>query len=218
MQLSSESMKPILTREEEAALAERIKNGPDPIGARNELVMRNERLASMLVGKWVGRRHRDFDDLFQEAMIGLMRAAELFDPSRGLRFGTYARWYLVLKVFRALGNCNVIRVPRRELRKKSSREWSMVMDDVSESEIPDNEASPLEALIEKEEIGKRALAIRDCFDELTDDEWLVIATEFGVDAPQSRVRRIPKNKALLASAMSKLRTAYVERMVAFDHE
>lgn len=81
----------MLTQAEEVELARRIERGDRAAGDR--LVEHNVRLVVALANKhrWTGR---EFEDLVQDGMIGLIRATEKFDPDRGTRFGTYATWWV----------------------------------------------------------------------------------------------------------------------------
>jgi len=82
---------PPLSRDEEHALAVRARGGDAP--ARQALV--NHHLS--LVSRVVRRLHRGaapLDDLLQEGTVGLLRAAERFDPDAGVRFMTYAVWWI----------------------------------------------------------------------------------------------------------------------------
>jgi RNA polymerase primary sigma factor len=87
------------TREEEHRLALRARRGE--LAARDELVRRNLALVIAVI-----RRQRRFgvplDDLVQEGNLGLMRAAEKFDPHAGTRFSTYATWWIRAYVGRYL--------------------------------------------------------------------------------------------------------------------
>jgi RNA polymerase primary sigma factor len=83
--------KSLLNREEEVALSTRALKGD--VRARNELIQRNLRLA-VSVAKKMHRKGTDLEDLIQEANIGLMRAVERFDPTKGFRFSTYAHWWI----------------------------------------------------------------------------------------------------------------------------
>ena len=79
--------------------------------ARDQLVLRNQGL----VGK-VARRYFDtglsFEDLMQEGQIGLIKAGERYDPSRGTRFSTYAVWWIWQAIGRAVANTGrTIRLP-----------------------------------------------------------------------------------------------------------
>ncbi|MFQ5408379.1 MAG: RNA polymerase sigma factor RpoD/SigA [Anaerolineales bacterium] len=79
--------------------------------ARDELVLRNQGL----VGK-VARRYFDtgltFEDLMQEGQVGLIKAANRYDPGRGTRFSTYAVWWIRQAIGRAVANTGrMIRLP-----------------------------------------------------------------------------------------------------------
>ena len=91
---------PTLTRDEEHALGLKIASGDKD--ARDELVMRHTRFLYSLVTKL--KQHNgssdDVDDLVQEGFLGLMRAADKWDPSRGIRFCTYATWWAKYFMYR----------------------------------------------------------------------------------------------------------------------
>ncbi len=101
--------KSLLTREEEVNLSKRSLKGD--ARARNELIQRNLRLA-VSVAKKMHRKGVDLEDLIQEANIGLMKAVEKFDPSKGFRFSTYAHWWIRQAVGRHIQmHCRSIRIP-----------------------------------------------------------------------------------------------------------
>jgi len=101
--------KSLLNREEEVALSTRSLKGD--ARARNELIQRNLRLA-VSVAKKMQRKGVDLEDLIQEANIGLMKAVEKFDPSKGFRFSTYAHWWIRQAVGRHIQmHCRSIRIP-----------------------------------------------------------------------------------------------------------
>jgi len=71
--------------------------------ADNELVTSNAGLVRAIAARYVGRG-LEWDDLVQEGTIGLMRAAEKFEPERGFRFSTYAHWWIRQGIQRAIAD------------------------------------------------------------------------------------------------------------------
>jgi RNA polymerase primary sigma factor len=99
----------LLTHEEEIDLARRTREG-DP-RARSELIERNLRLVIPVAKKYRGMG-LPFGDLIQEGNIGLMKAADKFDPEKGFRFSTYATWWIRQAIQRAVADKGrTIRVP-----------------------------------------------------------------------------------------------------------
>ena len=99
----------LLTHEEEIDLGRRISEGDET--ARFKLIERNLRLV-IPVAKKYREMGLPFGDLIQEGNIGLMRAAEKFDPEKGFRFSTYATWWIRQAIQRAVADKGrTIRVP-----------------------------------------------------------------------------------------------------------
>jgi RNA polymerase primary sigma factor len=99
----------LLTHEEEIELGRRIREGDET--ARSKLIEKNLRLVIPVAKKYRGMG-LPFGDLIQEGNIGLMRAADKFDPEKGFRFSTYATWWIRQAVQRAVADKGrTIRVP-----------------------------------------------------------------------------------------------------------
>ena len=100
---------PLLTAEEELALARRLRAGDFP--ARQTLIERNLRLV-VNIAKHYLNRGIPLLDLVEEGNLGLIHALEKFDPERGFRFSTYATWWIRQNIERAIMNqSRTIRLP-----------------------------------------------------------------------------------------------------------
>src|SRR5574344_314918 len=100
---------PLLSSQEEAEVSQAVENGED--GARNRLAESNLRLVVSIAKRYVGRGLL-FLDLIQEGNIGLMKAGEKFDVTKGYKFSTYATWWIRQAITRAIADqARTIRVP-----------------------------------------------------------------------------------------------------------
>jgi len=100
---------PLLSSEEEIDLAIRISNGDD--FAKKRLSEANLRLVVSIAKRYVGRGMQ-FLDLIQEGNLGLIKAVEKFDYTKGFKFSTYATWWIRQAITRAIADqARTIRIP-----------------------------------------------------------------------------------------------------------
>jgi RNA polymerase primary sigma factor len=99
----------LLTADEEIELAKRIEKGDQE--AKKQLVEANLRLSVSVAKRYIGCGI-SFLDLIQEGNLGLMKAAEKYDYTKGFRFSTYATWWIKQTISRAIADqSKTIRIP-----------------------------------------------------------------------------------------------------------
>ncbi len=100
---------PLLNNEREKLLAERMMQGDE--SAKTELVEANLRLVVSIAKRYVGRGMY-FLDLIQEGNLGLMKAVDKYDFTKGFKFSTYATWWIRQAITRAIADqARTIRIP-----------------------------------------------------------------------------------------------------------
>ena len=107
--LSEISKIPVLTKDEEVDLSVRILQNDNK--AKEKMIRSNLKLVVSIAKKYSGRG-LPITDLVEEGNIGLLRAVEKFDYTKGFKFSTYATWWIRQAIERAITNqCRTVRIP-----------------------------------------------------------------------------------------------------------
>lgn len=140
---------PLLNAEEEVNLALRIKEGDQE--AKQQLAEANLRLVVSIAKRYVGRGMQ-FLDLIQEGNMGLMKAVEKFDHTKGFKFSTYATWWIRQAITRAIADqARTIRIPVHmvETINKLVRIQRQLLQDLGREPTPEEIGAEMDLPTEK---------------------------------------------------------------------
>ena len=140
---------PLLSADEEVALALRIQEGDTD--AKQELAEANLRLVVSIAKRYVGRGMQ-FLDLIQEGNMGLMKAVEKFDHTKGFKFSTYATWWIRQAITRAIADqARTIRIPVHmvETINKLVRVQRQLLQDLGREPTPEEIGAEMDLPTEK---------------------------------------------------------------------
>jgi RNA polymerase sigma factor (sigma-70 family) len=183
---------------------------------RNQLVEANIGLSTYFADQFQASR-MEYADLVQEAHMGLIDAAEKFDPDRGTKFSTYARWHIVKRVMDAIHNRNeIVRTPRRRPSHICSS-----LDETRVMEMPDETPHISEQMDEAAMVE----AVRACIKELPSREGIVVRLRRGVNTDALTLAKIgdilgvtaERVRQIQKSGEEKLRALLAERSILRDY-
>ena len=191
----------LLTPEEEQDLAKRMSEG-DEI-ARQKLTEANLRLVVSIAKRYVGRGML-FLDLIQEGNLGLMKAVEKFDYTKGYKFSTYATWWIRQSITRAIADqARTIRIPVHmvETINKVVRTSRQLLQELGHDPTPDEIAQELEMPVEKVrdilKIAQEPVSLETPIGEEEDSHLGDFISDEGASEPSEAASQSLLNEALL---------------------
>jgi len=140
---------PLLSGQEEAELAQKMSEGD--LDAKHRLAEANLRLVVSIAKRYVGRGML-FLDLIQEGNLGLIKAVEKFDYTKGYKFSTYATWWIRQAITRAIADqARTIRIPVHmvETINKFIRVTRQLVQELGRDPLPEEIAKELNMPIDK---------------------------------------------------------------------
>lgn len=149
MYLKEIGVVPHLSNEEEKELAIAVENGD--LEAKQRLAEANLRLVVSIAKRYVGRGMQ-FLDLIQEGNMGLMKAVDKFDYSKGFKFSTYATWWIRQAITRAIADqARTIRIPVHmvETINKLVREQRNLLQELGQDPTPEQIAERMDMTPDK---------------------------------------------------------------------
>ena len=180
----------LLSPDEEKELARRMAEGD--LGAKQRLSEANLRLVVSIAKRYVGRGMQ-FLDLIQEGNMGLLKAVEKFDYTKGFKFSTYATWWIRQSITRAIADqARTIRIPVHmvETINKTGRVSRMLLQKLgrepSPAEIAAEMGIPVEKVVEIQKIAQDPVSLETPIGEEEDSHLSDFLEDDKAPSPSDR--------------------------------
>lgn len=191
----------LLTAEQEKELSMKYLAGDKK--AKDKLVLANLRLVVMAAKRYSMHTSLSFDDLVQEGNIGLMRAVDSFDPTKGWRFSTYAMYWIKQSISRAvLNNSRAIRVPIHmlELKNKYGKACKELFEELQREPTTEEVAARMKLEIKKikeiESLIKEPVSLNTALNDEDDGTLEDLIADPNEDRPDDRIDNELRAKAI----------------------
>lgn len=194
---------PLLSTEEEAELAKRMLDGDED--AKQKLSEANLRLVVSIAKRYVGRGML-FLDLIQEGNLGLMKAVEKFDYTKGFKFSTYATWWIRQAITRAIADqARTIRIPvhmvetiNRQVRAQRALLQELGREPTPE-EIGEYMGIPAEKVVEIQKIAQDPVSLETPIGEEEDSHLVDFIEDTKTIAPGDMAAQSMLREQLIAA-------------------
>jgi len=212
---------PLLTKDQEKELCKRIKKGD--IEARNKLVSANLRFVVLIACKY-SKTGVSFDDMVGEGNLGLIIAAEKFNPDRGYKFISYAVWWIRQRISKLINeNASSVRLPSD---KVMLAQQTYDMENILSLDLPSIDlnytGSLIDTIVDEKQIPlsesteRKILSeiINELFINLDEKEKTVLEFRFGINGnPEESLKSVGQRLGLTRERIRQIEKKALRKLI-----